>query len=870
MLPIHRGESRPIIARTLPGQTVSPLQYNRTMEDMPYHGADFANIILDSPARQLDRPFTYAIPDHLKGKVEVGSAVIVPFLHNYKIGFVLEFCEAPQVERIKEIHRVINEPPIFDQETVELCKWIAERYITPLAQVFRLVIPPGRTHHLMEKVTLKRAGEDFGSLIPRRSSLQREILTILSEGGGSIEIHTLKSRFAEKNINLALKRLEEGGWIERELYLARPAVSRLEVATIVLEKAGNEVLDRTNENKERNAELTSLQLQTLMRLLERGGKLPQAELRHLTGISYSSLRSMAKRGLISILQEERLRDPFSHRTFDKPVEVTLNQEQQDALQAITKLISEGRHEVILLHGITGSGKTEVYLRAIRYALEREKTAIVLVPEISLTPQMVERFKGSLGERVAVLHSRLSPGERYDQWRGIRNGEHRVVIGARSALFAPLKNLGLIIIDEEHETSYKEHTAPRYHARDVALHRARLNQAVLVLGSATPQLETLWRARKGEYGYLKLSRRIDNRPLPRIEVVDMRGLSAPGFKTILSPKLINALIAVYEAGEQAILFLNRRGFAHYLQCYQCGYIFRCSDCSVSLCFHLQEERLLCHHCNQSLLPPFICPGCGNQDFRFAGVGTERVEEELRRLLPPLTCLRMDADTTTRKHAHWEILDQFKARKAHVLLGTQMIAKGLDIPTVTLVGVINADTSLALPDFRAAERTFQLLTQVSGRAGRGNRPGRVIIQTFAPENYAIAACLHGDSEEFYRKELSFRKEAGYPPFSHVINLIFSSPQEDAALELSRAMVELLRNSSTDSKMQLLGPAPAPLSRLKGRFRYHLLIKTTDLKGAGEGIEKVLPDLEKFRLALCRGKKLSKEDLNIIIDVDPVSLL
>jgi primosomal protein N' (replication factor Y) len=834
--------------------------------------AEFADVLLDNPSRQLDRPFTYRVPEDLRGKVSAGSVVVVPFLHSHYVAYVLGPCDHPQRDGIKDIARVVDEPPVFNQEMVKLCAWMADRYITPLSQVFRLITPPGRGRTLDEEIRLKVGGEDDLERLPRQSQLQRLVLQSLQDAGGSAPLKSLRSEFPDKNLVSSLKRLEELGLIERVVHLSRPKVDKICVAFVHLEEAGRIWLAESDagETELAGKAPTPLQRRALELLEERGGRVSQAELVEESAIGYPSLRSLAKRGLISIRQEEQQRDPFSHITFVKPPEIILNRDQDAALLKIHASIDEGTHRAFLLYGITSSGKTEVYLRAIRHVLELGKTAIVLVPEIALTPQMVERFKGALGETVAVLHSGLGLGERYDQWRGIRDGSYRVVIGARSALFAPLENLGLIVIDEEHETTYKEGSPPRYHAREVATFRASINDAVLVLGSATPQLETLYRARQGNLVNLSLPRRIDNRPLPRIEVVDMRETNQPGLRTILSTRLVNALVNIYESDEQAILFLNRRGFAPFLQCHSCGYIFHCGHCSVSLCFHLRRDALICHHCDASLSPPFICPDCGNESHRYAGVGTERVEEELRRLLPSIKCLRMDADTTRQKHSHWRILDDFKARKAHVLLGTQMIAKGLDIPTVTLVGVINADTSLALPDFRAAERTFQLLTQVSGRAGRGERPGRVIIQTFSPDNYAIEACVRGDDESFYLHELAWRREAGYPPFVQVVNLVFTSPREEAAQQAAHLMLELLERSTSPDEIDLLGPAAAPLSRLKGRYRYHLLLKARELPQAMLGIRSALPKYERARAGLCKQLGLKKEELSLIIDVDPTSLL
>jgi primosomal protein N' (replication factor Y) len=813
----------------------------------------FAEVLLDHPSRQLDRPFTYLVPASLRDKIEVGCLVVVPFLKGKLMGYVLGLSTETSLAKLKEIERVVEEPPLFGRDSVELCRWMSEHYLAPLSQVFRLMIPPGRGRSLQEEVrSLIPLEEALAGLHPR-AELLRSVLQKLDEAGGSMPLGSLRARFQRRNISAALNALAEKGLIERVARLSSPQAEQASVAVVRIEESGSDLLRGPGWRRENGegAGLSRLQEAALAKLSEEGGEMPRSRLIKATGIGYASLSSLEKRGLVSITNEPKNRDPFSGFKMSSPETVRLNREQEKALSEINGALDRREHRVFLLHGITGSGKTEVYLRAIRRTMEAGRSSIVLVPEIALTPQMVERFKGALGETVAVLHSGLSAGERYDQWTAIKRGACRVVIGARSALFAPAQDLGLIVIDEEHETTYKENVAPRYHAREVAEFRARLNDAVLVLGSATPRLETEFMARRGDLVHLRLTRRVDDRPLPRIEVVDMRESNLPGVRTILSNHLVNALLGVMESGEQAILF-------------------RCHNCSVSLCYHLEQDRLVCHHCSAALLPPFTCPDCGKQDHVFRGVGTERVEMELRRLLPDLNCLRMDADTTRRKHSHWKILEDFKAKRAHVLLGTQMIAKGLDIPSVTLVGVINADTSLALPDFRAAERTFQLLTQVSGRAGRGEKPGRVIIQTFSPENYAIQACVQGNDEAFYRQELAWRREAGYPPYRQLISLVLSSPVEGACVEASDLLRGILEESLPPDRVELLGPASAPLSRLKGKYRYHLLIKSEDLDPLKPLLRKALSSFEHRKAGVLKGHGLGKEGLGLAVDVDPASLL
>ncbi len=823
----------------------------------------YVNVVVDVSARQLDRPFTYAVPERLARRVETGSVVVVPLGKTMQVGYVLGYCEPPDLARIRCIDAVVDEPPVFDERTVRLCEWMARRYLSSLSQALRLVVPPGRSRRVTELVALSTGAEEALRAISPRALRQREVVEALREG--ELSLPTLRSRLGGRSPTATLRSLEERGVVEKRYVIPPPRASRAKVRVAALEEEGREAL-RAGCGEGR----TPARRRLLEALHAHGGAMSVPDLLRASGASSSALRGAAEAGLLRIREEERLRDPFAGRIFLPSPPHRLNPEQRKALEAVNAAVDAGRSEVFLLHGITGSGKTEVYLYAIEHALKRGRTALVLVPEIALTPQMVQRFKGRLGEKVAVLHSRLGLGERYDQWRGIRQGRYKVVIGARSALFAPLADLGLIVIDEEHETTYKENSAPRYHARDVGMEKARLSGASLVLGSATPQLESRYAAARGDYSYQALTGRVDDRPLPEVEVEDMRGSDDPGPRSILSPRLVNALGKVYRSDEQAILFLNRRGFARYMQCHACGHILQCRNCSVSLCYHAAAEQLLCHHCGWALLPPFSCPECRNPVHRYAGTGTERVEQELRRLLPPLRCIRMDADTTRGKDAHWDMLEEFKSGRAQVLVGTQMIAKGLDIPNVTLVGVIDADTSLGLPDFRAGERTFQLLTQVSGRAGRGSRPGKVIVQTYNPEHYAIRAAVRGDASAFYRQETSYRREALYPPFCRLVNLVVTASAQDHAQAAARELGELLRSGLHPGQGEILGPAPAPLSRLKGRYRHHLLIKSAAPHKAADGLEGPLRAFESFRASYCRRESLALNDVSLAVDVDPVTLL
>ncbi len=579
-----------------------------------------------------------------------------------------------------------------------------------------------------------------------------------------------------------------------------------------------------------------------------------------TGATLAVVRAMEKKGWIRIEKRQVNRDPFEKYHVVPTQPLPLMTQQAAAL----KRISAARHQsdpgVVLLFGVTGSGKTEVYLQALQEVLDAGQGALVLVPEIALTPQTVERFRARFGDIVAVLHSHLSGGERHDEWHRIRNGRARIVIGARSALFAPVEPLGLIIVDEEHENSYKQEEAPRYHARDVAVVRGKLEGCAVVLGSATPSLESIHNARTGKYALAAMPARVDHREMPVIQVVDMRvEMEREGRLNVLSRALMEAIAVRLERGEQTILFLNRRGFATSLVCPRCGYVAECEACSVSMTYHKATHELRCHLCGACRSVPSVCPNqdCRDPAFRYAGLGTQRVEEAVAACFGHARIKRMDADTTTRKEAYGELLGAFRAGDIDILLGTQMIAKGLDFPNVTLVGVINADMGLHLPDFRAGERTFQLITQVAGRAGRGDVSGEVIVQTFTPFHPAIQAARALDYERFFDQEIEFRRELDYPPFAHVISVTLRGADEGAVAQLCELVVSRLK-PKLDPAIRCSGGTPAPLARIKGVYRYQILLRSRRVKAAVEPLREVL-----------NGIKWPKS-VSYAIDVDALSLL
>ncbi len=619
-------------------------------------------------------------------------------------------------------------------------------------------------------------------------------------------------------------------------------------------------IDRGEIDKLRRRAPRQAELLEIIANLEK--PIPAATLLRNTSLDNQSLRALAKRGLVELREESIARDPHADEQFVASAYLELNAEQTAALKRISAaLAAPEAAKPVLLHGVTGSGKTEVYLQAIRSALEQGRTAIVLVPEISLTPQTVERFKSRFSEihdAVAVLHSHLSHGERHDEWHKVHAGRARIVIGARSAVFAPLKNLGLIIVDEEHETTYKQEEAPRYHARDVAVVRAKMEKCAIVLGSATPSLESYHNATIGKYELLTLTQRVDQQQMPLMRIVDLRQERRKGkIVPILSEKLSQAIANRLEKREQTILFLNRRGFSTSLLCSSCGEARQCPNCSVALTFHRHMARLSCHLCGHTATVPKKCPACGKDALIYAGFGTEKVESTVSQFFPKANVRRMDADSMTRKDAYRETLRNFRSGKIDILVGTQMIAKGLHFPNVTLVGIINADLALHLPDFRAGERTFQLLTQVAGRAGRGETPGEVFVQTYTPFSPSIQFARHHDFTGYFDQELEFRERCGFPPFKHAVLITVRSEHEGRSKLSAETLVRRLRES-LPSEFVLSDASPAPLEKLQGQFRFHILMRGKAIMRLSSLIRETLDKLP------------LPEDVIATVDVDPYQLL
>ncbi|MFC1948059.1 primosomal protein N' [Chloroflexota bacterium] len=786
----------------------------------------YAEISVNSPAAQR-RTFSYSIPSNLS--IQSGQAVWVPFGERLLQGVVMELTEYPAVEETRDIIDVIDPNPVLSPEQIELAYWISRYYLAPLFDAVSLMLPPGYERKAVTFVRTTKAHDvDLSSHTPDKALF---VEYLLREGRTSLK--TLEKQFGQKKAQRLVSWLVKSGHGVREYELepvkARPKLdsyAKLTLDSIDSEKILAEL---------RNTRRTQKQAALYEFLKEKGEPVLVSEALRLTGFTRSTLDSLIKKGLVMIEQVEVRRDPLSGNTVNLSFPLTLTRDQVAAFNSICESLLRGTKQppdIFLLHGVTGSGKTEIYLQSLAETIKQGKRGIVLVPEISLTPQTIERFASRFPGRVAILHSQLSLGERYDEWRRIREGQADVVIGPRSAVFAPQPDLGLIILDEEHEWTYKQQDNPRYNARNVAVRLAELTGATVILGSATPDVESYYHSKNDDYQLLELPGRVtpyENTPLPGVEVIDLRDELKSGNRSMFSRSMSAAINRALAGNEQVILFLNRRGAATYIQCRDCGFVLRCRRCDVPLTYHLDEDMLVCHRCNYRTRVPGTCPQCGSKRIKFLGVGTQKLEEEAKAAFPGARLLRWDSDTTGRRDSHRLILEKFRNHEADILIGTQMITKGLDLPQVTLVGVISSDTALNLPDFRAGERTFQLLTQVAGRAGRGPLGGKVIIQTYSPDHYAVRAAARHDYQGLYDQEIEYRRQLRYPPFSQLASMVFSHRNDNACQREAERMKKLVNdeiNIRGISGMSIIGPAPAFVHRLRGRYRWQIVLRGSEL--------------------------------------------
>jgi primosomal protein N' (replication factor Y) (superfamily II helicase) len=798
-----------------------------------------ASVIVDVPAKQTDRPFDYRIPEHLEGVITPGMRVIVPFGPRKIQGFVISIQPSSEFEKLRDIIAPMDIVPVLNEELLQLGDWLSEETLCYRISAYQVMLPAALKAKYEKKV---RVTTDL-NLLPQ----------------------VLKKVF-EKSLIVPFDTIKEDTWKVLQKEIASGHVEFIyEVKERVNKKKRKYVMPHVNEEELSDSlKLLSIQATKQREIIEfflaNPDPVPLQHLLNLLNTSSSAIKGLVNKGMLREEEVEVYRDPYENRVFERTQALPLTPEQTIAITPVLQTIEEDLHKVFLLYGVTGSGKTEVYLQSIQRVLEKGKEAIVLVPEIALTPQMVKRFKGRFGDEVAVMHSGLSTGEKYDEWRKIQRKEVKVVVGARSAIFAPFENLGIIIIDEEHETSYKQEENPRYHARDVAIQRAKKYGCPVVLGSATPALESFARAKKGVYELLTLPSRMNSGPMPHVEVVDMREELREGNRSMFSRVLMEKLKDRLEKQEQTVLFLNKRGHSSFVMCRDCGYVVNCPDCDISLTYHRFSEKMKCHYCGYESLVPTQCPECQSEYIRYFGTGTQKIEEELGKVLPEARVIRMDVDTTSKKGAHEKLLTDFGEGKADILLGTQMIAKGLDFPKITLVGVLSADTMLHIPDFRSSEKTFQLLTQVSGRAGRHELTGEVIVQTYTPEHYSIQFAAQQDYDLYYEREMQIRKLHHYPPFYYISLITVSHENLMKVVSVTEKITGYIRNSLSPEAI-VLGPVASPIPRIKNRYRYQCLIKYKREPQLGRAIKTVLDQYQ---------HESATTGLTISTDVNPYILM
>ncbi|MBP2240077.1 primosomal protein N' (replication factor Y) [Cytobacillus eiseniae] len=799
-----------------------------------------ASVIVDVPAKQTDRPFDYSIPEHLNGVIVPGMRVIVPFGPRKIQGFVIEIKSNSDFGKLKEIIEPMDLTPIINDELLALGDWLTEESLCYKISAYQVMLPAALKAKYEKKIRItgdiQALSEElihvFGKkdIITWEEAVEQGVLSLLQKEAAknTVEIiYEVKERVKKKKLKHVFSSLTKEELIVAKEQLPVQAAKQRDVIDFILHTD------------------SPIELRKLLSELH---------------ISSSTVKGLIQKGLLAEKELEVYRDPFEDRQFARTEPLPLTENQLQAITPILASVEENRHQTFLLYGVTGSGKTEVYLQSIQRVLQSKKEAIVLVPEISLTPQMVKRFKGRFGNQVAVLHSGLSAGEKYDEWRKIQRKEVKVVVGARSAIFAPFENLGIIIIDEEHETSYKQEENPRYHARDVAIERAMNHQCPVILGSATPSLESFARAQKGVYALLSLPSRMNNQALPSVDIIDMREELRDGNRSMFSRLLLEKVKDRLEKREQIVLFLNKRGHSSFVMCRDCGYVVNCPNCDISLTYHRANQQMKCHYCGHEEQVPRQCPECSSEHIRYFGTGTQKVEEELVKVLPEARIIRMDVDTTSRKGSHEKLLDQFQEGHADILLGTQMIAKGLDFPNITLVGVLSADTMLHLPDFRSSEKTFQLLTQVSGRAGRHEKEGEVVIQTYTPEHYSIELAAEQDYDRFYEQEMMLRKIHKYPPFYYIALVTVSHEELMKVVSVTEKVTTYIRSKLSNEAI-CLGPVASPIPRINNRYRYQCLIKYKREPGLNQALKKMLDQYQ---------QEIHTNGLQISVDVNPFILM
>ena len=821
----------------------------------------FASVALQEAVRSYDKLYDYIIPDKFSEHIHIGMRVLVPFgrKDSLRTGYVLNIhSEGNSSAKYKEIYDVVDKEPLLTAEMVKLAIWMRTRYFCTYGDAIRVMVPAGINLKSQKIISLNKKSnkQSLWDYLEKNNIIitteQEKVLNRIIKKPEGIVTEKLDcdedciSLIRELIDNNLLEETEHFGQRinEKTVKAVKPIISKEEFDCIVSE-----------------GKLRSIYPIRIMDVLYDEGYSTLQDLLLIQGVTHATVRNLAKKGWIEYFELEVERDPFEDIVTEKTEPHILTQEQQDIVDHVVPMLQEKKLNEVLIHGITGSGKTEVYLELIEAAIKLNRPSIILVPEISLTPQMISRFIGRFGNRIAVQHSRLSQGERYDQWRKIRAGEVDVVIGARSAVFAPFTNIGFIVIDEEHESSYKSESTPKYDARQIARARCNINGAVLVLGSATPSIESYYRAVNGKIKLFNLKSRPNELPLPKVEIIDLREELKAGNHSVLSRKLEDELVKNKNNGEQSIIFLNRRGYASFLLCRDCGFVIKCPNCSISLTVHTHDRQIICHYCGYSNPIPYECPSCSSLNIKPFGTGTQKVEKELESHTEGFKTIRMDLDTTSGKKGHQKILDAFRNKEADILIGTQMVAKGHDFPDVTLVGILAADSYLFNSDYRAGERTFQLVTQASGRAGRGEIPGRVILQAYNIDDYAIQAGVKQDYEEFYNKEIVMRHKLISPPFCHIGLIVVSGENpNDAKESIDRVRENILAHYNRESGFQCSDTMPSPVFLIRNRYRWRIIIKMVSINRLVDMMNYVS---DKFPYIAVKGTGLS-------VDIDPAAMI
>lgn len=825
--------------------------------------AKYADIAVPLPITSL---FTYSIPDVLSQSISPGMRVLVPFGKRRLTGYVVALKSDTSLEKIKPIEDVLDEKPAFSGELMELAQWISQYYLCSLGEVLKAMLPAGISVESERRIKLNPGyWASEGDKYDFKAETQIRIVQTVNEEN-ELNFKQLEKIVGSRGLHYHVQQLVKKGVLEFSYKLLAVKVKPQYRKFVRLKQhysSANEFEAAISQiNPQAKKQITCCRI-----LWEQQKSIQQSELLKQCDATSSIIKSLIDSKLIVTEDREVTRRYLAEADNEPAQEIILNPDQQQALNQILRAVENRQFNPFLLHGVTGSGKTQIYIDVLKKVISRGQGGIVLVPEISLTPQTVRRFRSNFPNQVAVLHSRMSQGERYDSWRKVKDGTYRVVVGARSAIFAPLKNPGLIVVDEEHEASYKQfETNPLYHARDVAVVRAKMNQAVVILGSATPAVESYYNALNKKYSLINLPRRIDDIPMPEVKIIDMmREHRVYGyektrvFSTLLRKKIEEKL----ERKEQIILLQNRRGYSPYLRCKKCGHIEQCIQCNITLTFHKRVNHLRCHYCGYTTAVPAACPKCGDKQIVFKGIGTQKVEEELLKIFPQARVVRMDLDTTQGKLAHDKIITSFGKGDYDILLGTQMVAKGLDFHRVTLVGVISADTGLFLPDFRAAERTFQLLTQVAGRAGRKSSQGEVIVQSYSPDHTCLLFARRHDFIGFYNLEEAARKELNYPPYGRLVSVLFKGKNE---VDVSRAAQVFKENLDFKKHfIHILGPTPAPLTKVQNFYRWQIVIKSPKaIDPAGKVVRHYVEQAVKNYRRIMRDSKIK-----VSIDIDPMTL-